>query len=80
MLSGRRPDTARVWLFEAVVPHEYSNIFKYFRDEGKYTVYGTGKLWHWTDTWNEDWHNQYWVSNTSMTASQRLNPKGFEIL
>lgn len=28
MLSGRRPDSTRVWLFEHTVPHEYSNIFK----------------------------------------------------
>lgn len=48
LLSGRRPDTARTWLFENTVPHGYSNIFKYFKDEGKYKVYGTGKLWHWT--------------------------------
>jgi len=48
LLSGRRPDTTRTWLFENTVPHHFSNIFKYFKDEGKYKVYGTGKLWHWT--------------------------------
>lgn len=59
MLSGRRPDTSQVWLFEHTVPHEYSNIFKYFKDEGKYNVLGTGKLWHWTSTYLDDFHNEY---------------------
>lgn len=54
LLSGRRPDTTRTWLFENTVPHEFSNIFKYFKDEGQYKVYGTGKLWHWT-RWVGDW-------------------------
>ncbi len=64
MLSGRRPDTTRVWLFENTVPHEYSNIFKYFKDEGKYGVYGTGKLWHWTATWLDDFRNAYFPPTT----------------
>jgi len=59
MLSGRRPDTTQVWLFEHTVPHEYSNIFKYFKDEGKYNVLGTGKLWHWTSTYLDDFRNEY---------------------
>jgi len=65
MLSGRRPDTTRVWLFEAVVPKEFSSIFQYFKEVGKYVVYGAGKLWHWTDTWNEVWDNDYWVRGVS---------------
>jgi hypothetical protein len=60
LLSGRRPDTTRTWLFENTVPHDYSNIFKYFKDEGQYKVYGAGKLWHWTrcawvDGWMDGW-------------------------
>jgi iduronate 2-sulfatase len=64
MLSGRRPDTTRVWLFEHTVPHKYSNIFKYFKEEGKYNVYGTGKLWHWTSTWLDDFKNEYFPPTT----------------
>eukprot|EP00624_Nannochloropsis_granulata_P005728 evm.model.NODE_40839_length_22735_cov_18.575457.7 len=40
MLSGRRPDTTQTWLFEHMVPYEYSNIFKYFKDMGKYNWHG----------------------------------------
>jgi hypothetical protein len=45
MLTVRMWAAVQVWLFEATVPHEYSNIFKYFKEEGNYLVYGTGKLW-----------------------------------
>jgi arylsulfatase A-like enzyme len=39
-------------------------VWQYFKEEGKYLVYGTGKLWHWTSTWLEDFDNKYWPPDT----------------
>ena len=25
-------------------------------------MYGIGKLWHWVNTWKQDFQNDYWVS------------------
>lgn len=78
LLTGRRPDTTRVWLFEHTVPHEYSNIFKYFKEEGNYLTYGAGKLWHWTSTWLEDFHNEYWPPTTD--EWNRLSDENYPLM
>ncbi|EWM28099.1 iduronate-2-sulfatase [Nannochloropsis gaditana] len=64
LLSGRRPDTTKVWLFEDTVASDYGNIFRYFKKEGGYKMLGTGKLWHWTSSFIEEFDNKYFPKST----------------
>jgi arylsulfatase A-like enzyme len=51
LLTGRRPDTTRVW---TISPREYwrasggnfTTLPQYFKDEGEYLTLGTGKIFH----------------------------------
>jgi len=51
LLTGRRPDTSRVW---TISPREYwrlsggnfTTLPQYFKDEGGYLTLGTGKIFH----------------------------------
>ena len=70
-MSGRRPDTTRVWNFqdhfrEIGVGDQWQSLPEYFKNHG-YVTAGSGKLYHPTVPPNNDWPKSWTTGNTNGT-------------